>query len=291
MKPITIKTLNYVKEHAHLMFAELIALRCCESVERIKYIGKKYGISLHFVRGSLVVKTIARRRYYFVKRQSKLTGLATYTYEYFSGTKLKKGENVKFVDGNPLNCRFDNLTTYSLTKVGEANRFKPGNVPFNKGTKGLTGRNRTSFKKGQQPHNTKHDGAVTVRTDSSGTAYKYTRIKSGKWVLYHRHLWEQANGPIPEGHILVFRDRDPMNCELDNLELITRSENLRRNYNRDKAAESMRQKWKRVRVLDAVGVESSTKLKTKRKQKPTPVVPAQVDAEQLKIAGGYFNRY
>jgi hypothetical protein len=49
------------------------------------------------------------------------------------------------------------------------------------------------------------------------------------WKLYHHHIWEAANGPIPPNHILVFRDGNRANCALENLELITRRENAHRN--------------------------------------------------------------
>lgn len=55
----------------------------------------------------------------------------------------------------------------------------------------------------------------------------YLNIKIGrKWVSYHRHLWEQAHGPIPAGLILAFKNGNTMDCRLDNLELLTRAENL-----------------------------------------------------------------
>ncbi len=292
MKPITIKALNYVTEHASVMFLEQIAMRLDETPERIRYIGKKYGIKLHTVRGDIVVKKLHGKRYYFVKRRNRFTGLGTYMFEYFTGSKLKKCENVRFIDGNPLNCRLDNLEKYSLTEVGQQHRFKVGQVPFNKGTKGLMKRNKTSFKRRHVPHNAKPNETVSVRKDSSGTVYQYIKMAKRKWVLYHRHLWEQVNGPIPIGHIVVFRDKNTMNCELSNLELITRAEHVRRNDNREKASETMKANWAHVRKLESVGVTpTNLKLKTKRKAKETPKVAAQVDAEQLKIAGGYFNRY
>ncbi|MGP0074877.1 MAG: HNH endonuclease signature motif containing protein [Bryobacteraceae bacterium] len=43
------------------------------------------------------------------------------------------------------------------------------------------------------------------------------------------HVWEQHRGPIPPGHIVVFKDRDRSNCAIENLELISKAENARRN--------------------------------------------------------------
>lgn len=38
-----------------------------------------------------------------------------------------------------------------------SSRFQKGHITWNKGTKGLTGRNKTTFKKGMLPHNKKDD--------------------------------------------------------------------------------------------------------------------------------------
>lgn len=174
-------------------------------------------------------------------------------------------------------------------KTGRDGKFRPGHAPANKGTKGLKGANRTSFKPGSVPYNTKHDGAITTRKDSSGTAYKYLRIAKNKWVLYHRYLWEQANGPIPSGHIVTFIDGNPMNCELSNLQVISRAENAKRNSNRPKAAITMKANWEKVRKFESLGIQPhGIKLKTKRKPIEA-TVPARVDAEQLRIAKDFFN--
>jgi len=44
------------------------------------------------------------------------------------------------------------------------------------------------------------------------------------WKLKHRILWEQANGVIPKGYELIFLDGNTLNCTLENLCLITKSE-------------------------------------------------------------------
>jgi len=45
-----------------------------------------------------------------------------------------------------------------------------------------------------------------------------------------RHVWEQKNGEIKQGYIIAFRDKNPMNCKIENLEMISRFENLKRNW-------------------------------------------------------------
>jgi len=56
----------------------------------------------------------------------------------------------------------------------------------------------------------------------------YTFVKTAqpdKWRFKHTLLWEAAHGPIPKGHMLIFKDRDRRNITLDNLRLVTIAEN------------------------------------------------------------------
>lgn len=118
-----------------------------------------------------------------------------------------------------------------------ANRFKKGNIPVNKGSKmskDIYDRcAHTMFKKGNIPHNTKEkNGIVTVRLHKgSQKFYKWVRVELNKWKQLHRVVWEAEYGVIedPINYIVVFKDGDTLNCELDNLELISRAENMRRN--------------------------------------------------------------
>ena len=50
--------------------------------------------------------------------------------------------------------------------------------------------------------------------------------RDGKQLLVHRWIWEQANGPIPDGLFVCHRDDDPLNVNLDNLFLGTHSDNM-----------------------------------------------------------------
>lgn len=114
--------------------------------------------------------------------------------------------------------------------------FQPGQVPPNKGKKMpvevYNALKNTMFKKGRKPYNTAYDGEIRIRTDHeqrNGLPYKWIRISEGNWEMLHRVNWEKKYGPIPPDKILVFRDTNPMNCEPDNLEMITRAENMLRN--------------------------------------------------------------
>lgn len=115
-------------------------------------------------------------------------------------------------------------------------QFKKGHVPRNKGMKwsefmtleGQQNSYKTTFKKGNLPHNTKYDGEISIREDKR-RAYKFIRTSKGHWLALHVYNWITANGPVPDGMIVVFRSSDKMNCDLSNLEIITRGENMSRN--------------------------------------------------------------
>lgn len=133
-----------------------------------------------------------------------------------------------------------NRPEYNITNFRNRNRllkpdvpnkgcFKKGVEVWNKGKKGYMGPNKTSFKKGQLPANTKHDLAISERRDSSGRVYQYIRIGLARWKLYHRHVWEHANGPIPKGFNVQFKDGNTLNTEISNLYLIDRQGQIKEN--------------------------------------------------------------
>lgn len=110
-----------------------------------------------------------------------------------------------------------------------ATRYQKGHTPFNKGMKGVYfGGEETQFKKGQLPHNTKYDGAISERPHKKGT-YLYIRVEKAKWQLLHRYVWEQHNPPIQKGEIVAFKDGNYKNCDISNLFLISRKDNMKRN--------------------------------------------------------------
>lgn len=111
-------------------------------------------------------------------------------------------------------------------------RFQKGSKPWNKGTKGATKSNKTSFKKGDMPANTKPVGTIALRTNTGKQNEKYYYIKvanPNKWELLHRHIWEKEKGEIPKGYLVIFKDNDSLNVDISNLCLIKRSELVRLN--------------------------------------------------------------
>ena len=120
--------------------------------------------------------------------------------------------------------------------VGVSGRFKKGMVPATKGKKwaefmsseGQKNSLKTTFQTGHLPHNTKANGVISVRREKFGRLYKWIRVAQAKWVMLHVYNWEKQYGKVPLGMIVVFKSGTD-NCNIENLELITRRENLDRN--------------------------------------------------------------
>lgn len=120
---------------------------------------------------------------------------------------------------------------------GMATEFKKGQVSYNKGKKqkeymsaaAIRRTKKTRFKNGHLPHNTKSDGAITIRTDRRGVKEQFMRVRLAEWVPLRRQVWEQHNGPIPTGGVVRFKDGNTFNCDISNLELVTRAENMTKN--------------------------------------------------------------
>lgn len=110
--------------------------------------------------------------------------------------------------------------------TGRTGRFVKGQIPPNKGKKMspecYEKCKATMFQKGNMPNNHRPVGSERITKDG------YIEIKveePSKWMLKHRYIWEQKHGKIPDKHILIFRDNDKTNIALDNLLLISRSQN------------------------------------------------------------------
>jgi len=124
--------------------------------------------------------------------------------------------------------------------IGQHHRFRPGQRAWNAG-KPFPARGRsaeTQFKPGQLSGKARtllrQIGAERISKDG----YLERKINNGqpiykRWRAVHRIVWEQANGPIPRGHAVVFRPGcrsvNTADIAIDKLELVTRRELMRRN--------------------------------------------------------------
>jgi hypothetical protein len=120
---------------------------------------------------------------------------------------------------------------------GRTGHFTKGGESWNKGMKGLDlgGRSHeTRFKKGDKPKNLreigsericKKDGYILIKVNEKNPhTNALTRFKHKQIVV-----WEQHHGRIPEGHIVRFLDGNKLNCEPDNLTLVSMALHLHLN--------------------------------------------------------------
>lgn len=116
-----------------------------------------------------------------------------------------------------------------LKILGKGNQFQKGNISHNLGQKMSKEMYEkvkvTMFAVGNEPHNTKWDGHERIDTKDG---YVYVRISKAKYVLKHRHLWEQHYGPIGN-NIITFKDGNKLNITIDNLVMMTKRDNMIRN--------------------------------------------------------------
>ena len=101
--------------------------------------------------------------------------------------------------------------------------FKPGQKAWNKGIPFRSGgrSHEAWFKKGQRSINWRPVGSERLNVDG------YLEVKVSEpnhWDLKHRVVYREHFGDIPEGHAVVFNNRDRTDCRLENLLLVSRAQ-------------------------------------------------------------------
>lgn len=116
----------------------------------------------------------------------------------------------------------------AMTEGSRLHQFKKGSIPMNKGQKmsaEVYARcSATMFKKGNTPKNHRPVGSERVTRDG------YVEVKvaePNKWKLKHRLIWEEANGKIPKGYNIQFRNGDSLDLRIENLYIIDRKSQMR----------------------------------------------------------------
>lgn len=127
-------------------------------------------------------------------------------------------------------------------KLSVATQFKPGHVPANKGLRRPgwhSGRMReTQFKAGSLGGHAAEIVKPLGHLRVSKDGYLERKVNNDRpfnkrWKAVHRIVWEAAHGPIPAGHVVMFkpgrRGQRLEDIAEDALELVTRAELARRN--------------------------------------------------------------
>ena len=163
------------------------------------------------------------------------------------------------------------VTKHGLRGAPNTGRFKKGNRPWtaNAKGKGLIKPNSGQFQKGHERNalapmyatrvRRKHGEIEQVVIKVPGPSPYPSLRKSGQqdwhWEQKARWVWEQSNGPIPEAHVIVHLDGDSLNCELENLECVSRGVLARMNAfhaPRYAGPEANPARLRRAQLLDAI---------------------------------------
>ncbi|MFH2082043.1 MAG: HNH endonuclease [Pseudomonadota bacterium] len=128
------------------------------------------------------------------------------------------------------------VNTQGLKKpngITNSGRFLPGQKSWNKGKKGLVmgGRSaETQFKPGQRPHTWQPVGHERINADGyHERKMTDTGVTRHDYVPLHLMLWREHHGEVPDGCVVVFRNKDKDDIRIENLECITRRELMARN--------------------------------------------------------------
>lgn len=120
-----------------------------------------------------------------------------------------------------------NYTVAQIVCAKKRYRIRSGAGPRNGGTnatsfkKGSKIGESTRFKNGEKPLTHRPIGSEYI------DEYKGVIIKiaePSKWVRKTKYVWEQHNGPIPTGYVVITLDGDKTNCDISNLALITKGQ-------------------------------------------------------------------
>lgn len=114
-------------------------------------------------------------------------------------------------------------------RAANSGSFASGGTPWNKGLRGIHLSPKTEWKKGQPSDRKMPLGSVTIR-HRKREPHPRAFIKVAEpntWLPRTKWVWERANGSVPKGMVIHHKDRDPLNDDLSNLVLLTRSEHAR----------------------------------------------------------------
>lgn len=191
--------------------------------------------------------------------------------------------NVKGISLKELTQRYNKKFGMNLSESAIANRknklglhnginggqFVKGQVPYNKGKKwseymskkGQENSRKTTFSKGNTPWATRPVGSE--RIDTEGYVYKKV-AEPNKWKLKHRVIYESMYGNIPTGYKLIFADGNRQNLDIDNLVLVSPSEQLIMNR---KHLFSKEGEFTKTGAIIAKVINKTNKLKRKENNK------------------------
>lgn len=154
---------------------------------------------------------------------------------------IKRNSDMTRADLHALFCKMFGRTDVSVNNIkalckrhgwysGRNGRFTPGQKAHNKGKKIANvhpASKARQFRPGQVPPNARPMFSERLTKDSYieikvPVPNPYTTART-RFILKHRYLWEQINGPLPRGMALKCLDGDKTNTDPANWEAIPRA--------------------------------------------------------------------
>ncbi|MDE1484534.1 HNH endonuclease signature motif containing protein [Xenorhabdus bovienii] len=106
-------------------------------------------------------------------------------------------------------------------RTRQSAKWQKGDKPVHAGTQGVLKASLGSFKKGHLTWNKQPVGTERI----NGHGYVDVKLSDpGIWKPKHHLIWEKHHGKRPENSVITFKDCNRLNCDIDNLILITRAE-------------------------------------------------------------------
>ena len=137
--------------------------------------------------------------------------------------------NKRFDDNRTESSISNQKSKYGLKSGTVGGQFKKGCIPKNKGKKMSFEQyekcKRTMFRTGNTPKNIDpigtekelKDGYIWVKIDNQLNA-----PKNVNWKQKHKLIYEKHFGQVPKGSVVIFKDGNIRNFDIDNLACVTR---------------------------------------------------------------------
>lgn len=220
---------NY-KKRSYTEIAELLG----KTVEQVKNAASRYKITASRAWPEHEIKLL-RDLYPDTPTQQiadQLGKSLTPIYRMANQLGLKKSDAFNASDAS------GRMTKENRIRRGLDHRFPKGHVPANKGLRRPgwhRGRMKeTQFKQGERRGRAKvlYKPIGTERLTKDG--YIQRKVNDDlpfqrRWQLVQRIVWEEHHGPIPPRHLIAFIDGNKLNFSIENLELVSCEEWMRRN--------------------------------------------------------------
>lgn len=181
----------------------------------------------HYIKGATLTANLLNRSMSSVYNRAALLGFKCAVFEKYNDRELEfirqNYQTMSYREiGDALGRSGDSVKHVTTDRLHLKRTAEQSKIIRNRCSKG------TRFNPGNQPHNTKSDFKISLRTEN-GITYQFIRIELAKWIPLQIFNWQKINGPIPEGKILRCISGDTMDVAPENWEPIDRVEHLIRN--------------------------------------------------------------